>query len=151
MTSFFIGLSKRWFKLSSKARSCNSFLHQPDVIHHANTSIEDFEYFIDLHPAGTVAIVEDCIADHDAAFRIDEANANLGHRAPGFRPEVALIAANVTALLNAIPRIVRHSVSTVVAIAARVIVGLDGLMVRQTFEVGVDDALQLRAVGALFR
>jgi hypothetical protein len=70
---------------------------------------------------------------------------------PRLRPEIALIAGDVAALLNTIPRVVRNAVSAVVAVASRVVIGLNGIVVSESLEIGSNDPRQVFACRTLFR
>jgi hypothetical protein len=60
--------------LLRKAGSCNSVFRHSDVVHHANTTVENFEHLVDLHPSRAVAVVENGVANHDSALGIDESD-----------------------------------------------------------------------------
>ena len=82
------------------------------IVHHADTSIQDFENFADLHSARAVAIVENCVADDDAAFGINGADTNFRCRPPRFRSEIAFVTADVAAILNAIASVLSNPTTT---------------------------------------
>src|ERR1700753_3693713 len=68
---------------------------------------------------------------------------------PGLRTKVALVATHITVVFNSVSSVVRDPVSTVIAIATKVVVCFNRLVVCQALEVGRDDALQLLTNGAL--
>jgi hypothetical protein len=119
----------------SEARGGDPLFHKSDVIDYPNAPIEDLENLVDLHPAWTFPVIEDGVSNHNAPFRIDHGNSSFSRWSSRLRTKVALVAAHIAAAFDSVSRVVGNAVSTVVAVAARVIVCLDRLVVGQTLEI----------------
>jgi hypothetical protein len=104
--------------LFGKARGGYAFFHETDVVHHSNAAVQYLEHLVDLHAAVALAVIQDGVANHDAAFRVDYGDARLCRRSPWFGTEIALIAAIIaTTVLNSIVTVVRDPITTMEATA----------------------------------
>jgi len=55
-------MKAEFVSLLRESRCRDSFFHQANVVHHPKAAIQNLEHLVDLHPAGAVAVVENCIA-----------------------------------------------------------------------------------------
>jgi len=118
--------------LFGKARGGYAFFHETDVVHHSNAAVQYLEHLVDLHAAVALAVIQDGVANHDAAFRVDYGDARLCRRSPWFGTEIALIAAIIaTTVLNSIVTVVRDPITAMEAVAAGIVVGLYRFVVRK--------------------